>query len=174
MAGINQSTKVGKEQERELKRQAKIRNWQDPDFVKKMDDTRAAGLAKRHLDKDKNWRYGIPNGYTRATAEQAWATSRLYAEKVIKIMVKKEMLDEGSAATKALKEAIAVMDAPGNQQVKLAAARLVLDFTKAKPASKTELTVSAAENWLAEVTQDYIDNEDIKDPVILTSEPISD
>lgn len=37
---------------------------------------------------------------------------------------------------------------------RLAAARLVLDFTKAKPAQKQEITVTSAEQWLDEVTAD--------------------
>jgi hypothetical protein len=55
---------------------------------------------------------------------------------------------EDAAAREALTGAIEVLRTPVNQQTKLAAARLVLDFTKAKPASKSEVTVNAAEKWL--------------------------
>lgn len=55
---------------------------------------------------------------------------------------------EDDAAREALTGALEVLRTPVNQQTKLAAARLLLDFTKAKPASKSEVTVNAAEAWL--------------------------
>ena len=38
---------------------------------------------------------------------------------------------------------------PGETRERLAAARLVLDFTKSRPASKSEVTIGKAEEFLA-------------------------
>lgn len=57
-------------------------------------------------------------------------------------------------AVKALQAAVEVMATPANQQAKLAAARLILDFTKSKPAAKSEVTVNKAEEWLAAITKE--------------------
>lgn len=48
---------------------------------------------------------------------------------------------------------------------RLAAARQVLEWTKAKPAQKTELTVTKAEEWLAAVTEDNGNTEVIEGTV---------
>jgi hypothetical protein len=41
------------------------------------------------------------------------------------------------------------MRVPGETRERLAAARLVLDFTKSRPASKSEVTIGKAEEFLA-------------------------
>lgn len=66
--------------------------------------------------------------------------------------------DADAQAKEALKAAIAVMRGPVSPKDKLAAARLVLDFTKAKPAQKQDITVSKAEAWLEAVTKDNGDS----------------
>ena len=42
----------------------------------------------------------------------------------------------------------------GDNRERVAAARLVLDFTKQKPASKSELAVSKAEDFLSSLLED--------------------
>lgn len=63
--------------------------------------------------------------------------------------------DMDEMAKAALKESIAIMKngLTANKE-KLVAARLVLDFTKAKPAQKQDITVRSAEDWLEEVVKD--------------------
>ena len=56
--------------------------------------------------------------------------------------------DEKSAARAALKEMLTIALMPGNKQHKIAAASLVLNFTKAKPASTVNSNVSGAEAFL--------------------------
>ena len=51
----------------------------------------------------------------------------------------------------ALETAVEVMRIDGQSREKLQAARLVLDFTKSKPTSKNEVTISAAEEFLSSV-----------------------
>ena len=62
--------------------------------------------------------------------------------------IKKNFTFEDSAAEEAMLGALEVLRTPTSQQVKLQAAKLLLDFTKIKPVSKSEMTVNAAEKWL--------------------------
>ena len=56
---------------------------------------------------------------------------------------------EDEYSKEALKTAVEVMRVPGETRERLAAARLVLDFTKSRPASKSEVTIGKAEEFLA-------------------------
>ena len=129
-------------------------------------------------------RAGIPDGMTRAQARSAWAEARVKADKVFNHMVEQGMVQainpedfepvvfkapdgtpytvlvprsEEAKASLALKEAMVMALSPmGNQQTKHAAIRTVLEWTKAKPASKSEVAVTKAEDWLAAVTADAL------------------
>lgn len=89
-------------------------------------------------------------GYTAKEAERLWKRARKQAEKQMEDI--KQKIDLESAAEEALTEALTVMRGPIAAKEKLAAARLVLDFTKAKPATKSEVTVNSAEEWLKSLT----------------------
>jgi len=54
----------------------------------------------------------------------------------------------------ALATAVEVMRLVGETRERLAAARLVLDFTKSKPASKSDVSISKAEDFLASLLQE--------------------
>jgi hypothetical protein len=60
----------------------------------------------------------------------------------------KKKIDLTEASEEALTGAITVLRGPVSAKDKIAAARLVLDFTMAKPVAKSEVTVSSAEDWL--------------------------
>jgi hypothetical protein len=62
-------------------------------------------------------------------------------------------VDIHDAAQEALTAVLVTMRAPINQPTKLAAARTVLEYTMAKPTAKSEVTVNAAEKWLAEISE---------------------
>ena len=66
----------------------------------------------------------------------------------MKIMSEKYDIED-EYAQDALRTAVEVMQVPGETRERLAAARLVLDFTKSKPASKQEVTIGKAEEFLA-------------------------
>ena len=61
---------------------------------------------------------------------------------------------EDEYAKAALETAVEVMRVPGDNRERVAAARLVLDFCKQKPASKNELSISKAEDFLASLVED--------------------
>jgi hypothetical protein len=56
--------------------------------------------------------------------------------------------DDAKAARTAMKEVIVQVLMPGPKKDKLAAARTILEFTKAKPTSKTDVNVTAPEDFL--------------------------
>ena len=83
----------------------------------------------------------------------------------VKRKVKKDMeniqkvhpdLDE--MAKEALEGALGVLRGPNSQQVKLSAAKLLLEFTKSKPVAKSEVSVNAAESWLASLGKEESDS----------------
>lgn len=60
----------------------------------------------------------------------------------------------------ALQTAVEVMRLVGETRERLAAARLVLDFTKSKPASKSDVSIHKAEDFLASLLiEDEISDE---------------
>lgn len=61
---------------------------------------------------------------------------------------------EDEHAKEALKTAVEVMRVDGATRERLQAARLVLDFTKSKPANKSEVTIGKAEDFLASLLAD--------------------
>jgi hypothetical protein len=89
------------------------------------------------------------------------ARAKQIAEETILKMADQGILtnEDDPRAVKALQAAVEVMNTPANQQTKLAAARLILDYTKSKPASKSEVTVNKAEEWLAAVNREESDAE---------------
>jgi len=62
-------------------------------------------------------------------------------------MTKDNQIDD-EYAVEALKTAVEIMREPGQTRDRLTAARMVLDFTKTKPASKSEVTIGKAEAFL--------------------------
>ena len=66
----------------------------------------------------------------------------------------KEYNIEDEYQKEALTTAVEVMRLVGETRERLAAARLVLDFTKSKPASKSDVSISRAEDFLASLLQE--------------------
>lgn len=124
-------------------------------------------------------RLSIPNGMTRAEADEAWAKAQAQAEEIFRRMVDQGIIadvnpedfervtikregvedvvilvpktDDAKAAA-AIKEACVIALGPTAQQTKLAALRTVLEWTKAKPTTKVEVT--KAEDLLAAAFKD--------------------
>lgn len=91
---------------------------------------------------------GVPDGFRKEEIEPIRAKIRKEATELVEIMAEKYEI-ESEYAKEALTTAVEVMRVPGETRERLAAARLVLDFTKQKPASKAEVAVSKAEDFLA-------------------------
>lgn len=65
-----------------------------------------------------------------------------------------EPLADDDAAREALTVAIAIMRAPTDERIRLAAARTVMEYTRTKPTQKTAIALSAAEALLDAVLAD--------------------
>ena len=90
---------------------------------------------------------GVPDGYTKETIKPIREKAKQFAEEFVtkKTDIKNEFAKE------ALTTAVEVMRTPGETKERLSAARLVLEFTEAKPASKSDVTLHQAEVWLEEL-----------------------
>jgi hypothetical protein len=127
----------------------------------KAPDCMDAHKADRKANPEKFKRTGTPNGMTRATAAPLWADARLKADRYIKRMQDEgelpKVLVPGSDEEKgvaALHEATVLALGPTDKQLKLAAIRTVLEWTKAKPATRSKIDVTTSEDWLAEIASD--------------------
>jgi hypothetical protein len=99
----------------------------------------------------KTKRTGIPDGLRRAEAEQKREKGEAQATRIVKLMIEKYNIEDEHAQI-ALEYAVGVIKAKADgTRDKLAAARLVLDFCKTKPASKSEVTIKSAEDLLADL-----------------------
>ena len=67
-------------------------------------------------------------------------------------------------AVEALKAAVEIMREPGQNRDRLTAARMVLDFTKTKPAAKSEVTIGKAEAFLESLLVDDTSNTEEEQP----------
>ena len=90
---------------------------------------------------------GVPDGYRKHMIEPLREEKRAEAEKVVEIMAKKVGVED-NYAKEALTTAVEIMRSPDATRERLQAARLVLDFTKQKPATKSEMAISQAESFL--------------------------
>jgi hypothetical protein len=120
------------------------------------------GLRKRQT-------YGLSGEMGRITGQQPGVTKveTLRLREIARKQVEKDManikksgVDLSEAAEEALKETITIMREAGDARFKLSAARQVLEWTKAKPASSSNLTVNAAEDWLSSLATDDNDEDD--------------
>ena len=96
---------------------------------------------------------GVPDGYSKETIVPIRAKVKAEAKKAVEIMAK-EFDIEDEYAKVALETAVEVMRTVGDNRERVAAARLVLDFTRQKPASKSEVALSKAEDFLSGLLED--------------------
>ena len=100
---------------------------------------------------------GVPDGHRKETIEPIRAKAKAEAKEVVKIMAEKYDIEDEYAKT-ALETAVEVMKVVGENRERVAAARLVLDFTKSKPSAKSEVSISKAEDFLASLVADDDDD----------------
>lgn len=103
---------------------------------------------------------GVPDGYRKETIAPIRAQAQKDAQRITEIMSDKFNIED-EYQKEALKTAVEVMRLVGETRERLAAARLVLDFTKSKPASKSDVAIHRAEDFLASL---LIEDEISDDP----------
>ena len=96
---------------------------------------------------------GVPDGFRREQIEPIREKAKKEAIEVVKIMAETYEIED-DYAKEALTTAVEVMRVPGETRERLAAARLVLDFTKTKPVAKSEVTIGKAEEFLSSLLED--------------------
>jgi hypothetical protein len=134
--------------------------WKDPEWREKMMEKRkAAGLVRKEK---RNFRQGVPDGMRKADAEVLWDQARRQAKRFIQIMEDADKVEtlpvpgtEAEMAKQVLEQAFVHAVSPlTDAKNKATYIRIVLDFTKSKPESKSKLTLDKSEEWLAEVAKD--------------------
>ena len=133
------------------------KRWADPAYRAKQAEGRKRTALDRARHPEKYSRAGVPNGMRKAEAQALWdkastladaAMQRLEAQGVVERVVVPDTDD--AIAKECLREAIKMTLGPGNVNHRLAAARLVLTYTKPRPASVVETQELLAANRDAE------------------------
>jgi hypothetical protein len=106
------------------------------------------------FDKDSRRKKGVPEALTSAQWAEHVATQTPIINRIIKKMSDKGILPDDPMAVEALKSGVTVLRTAQDDKTKLAAARLILEWTKAKPTSKVEHTIKSAEDILDEMAED--------------------
>jgi hypothetical protein len=132
--------------------------WASPEGRARMDARDASVAEQRKADPQKFSRFNIPNGMTKATVAPLVAKANRQADRFIQKMKDEGVLPEvlvpdsdEARSEAALKEACVIALSPGEKQAKMAAIRTVLEWTRAKPASKSSININTSEDWLAEI-----------------------
>jgi hypothetical protein len=136
--------------EKELKNPNMARKGSQNYFSKLMSTPEGRALRKQWSTKPKKNAgrpRGTPDGYTAEMIKPIRKQAKADAERIVAIMVKENDIDD-EYAVEALKTAVEIMREPAQNRDRLTAARMVLDFTKTKPAAKSEVTIGKAEAFL--------------------------
>jgi hypothetical protein len=124
--------------------------WADPEWrARATEQNRRNSVNNKH----KGARCGVPDGMRKAEATVLWDKAKESAKQTMAELKDAGALTTDEKANEALETAITLMRSPMKQETRIAAARLVLDFTRSKPASKSDITVNKAEEWLAAVAE---------------------
>lgn len=91
---------------------------------------------------------GVPHGHTKETIAPLRDKAKEEAKRVVQYMEDNGEKFEDKYAKEAMESAVEIMRTEGGTRDRLAAARLVLDFTKQKPVTKSDVTVGKAEDFL--------------------------
>jgi hypothetical protein len=105
---------------------------------------------------------GSIDGYTLEALKPIREQSRKDAERIVAIMSEEYNIDD-TYAIEALKTAVEIMREPAQNRDKLTAARMVLDFTKSKPTTKSEVTIGQAEAFLSSLLEGDEEEEQLDD-----------
>ena len=99
---------------------------------------------------------GVPDGYTKETIEPIRREAKKFAEEFVsKTDIKNDYAKE------ALETAVEVLRTPSASRERLASARLILEYTLAKPVAKSEVTLHQAEQWLEELAKEEDDKQEV-------------
>lgn len=120
----------------------------------------SAEMTKKRLEGLAKWRAANPHlvgrrkGHPDGIRLKDWLIIKekasKKAERAVEIMAEKKIWEaDNDVSSKAMKAAIEILEAPGEHRNKLAAAKVILDFTQTKPVVKSETTLKTAEEFLS-------------------------
>jgi len=116
---------------------------------------RAQLAAWRALAKNTGRPPGARDGTTKRVREKDAAKAKAEAQRLVKLMEEKFDIPKEGFAREALETAVTEMRKKElASKDRLAAARLVLEWTKAKPAAESNVTIKKAEDFLADLAKD--------------------
>lgn len=101
------------------------------------------GRANGHLD-----------GYTHKQWKRIATRAKEEAKIIVEYMMSKDLIPKDAYAKEAIEAVVEIMRLPAHPRDKLAAAKTLLEYTMAKPASTANVNVKTAEDFLAEVAKD--------------------
>lgn len=103
-----------------------------------------------------------PNQAIGMTKAEALLKTEYAHEQALRDMkkIKDSGVDLTAAGEEALVSTLTIMRANGDVRVQLAAARQVLEWSRAKPAASTNVNVNTAEDWLASLSSEDNDKND--------------
>ena len=135
--------------------------WSDPMKAAALKAAIAEGRAKR--PKAELTRLGVPDGMRKREAIALWAKAEEQGRKFIGLMERTGLVDanplpgsEEEMAKSALQEAYVYAVSPmSDKKTKAAYIRIVLDWTRAKPESRSKLTLDKSGAWLKEFEADW-------------------
>lgn len=148
--------------EKELKNPNMARKGSQNYFSRLMSTPEGRALRKQWSNKPKKNAgrpRGTPDGYTAEMIAPIRKQAKADAERIVAIMAKENNIDD-EYAVEALKTAVEIMREPAQNRDRLTAARMVLDFTKTKPAAKSEVTIGKAEAFLESLLGDEEEEQD--------------
>lgn len=130
--------------------------WQDPEYRERQARVRAQWAEDRKTNPQHFTRHRVPDGMRKHVAVKKWAKAEQLADRFITMLKEQGDLPsvvvpdtDAAMAEGALREAYVMAVGPGDNKIKTANIRTILDFTKSKPESKSKITVDKAEDWLA-------------------------
>jgi hypothetical protein len=126
--------------------------WADPEYRERM---------TKQLADNTGSRTGVPDGMRKRTITRIKKKAEQAADRFIQMLKDEGDLPlvtvpdtEAGMAEAALKQAFLLAVLPGDKKVQISAINTVLNFTKAKPESKSKVTVESAEDWLKAAQED--------------------
>jgi hypothetical protein len=121
------------------------KRWADPAYRAKQIAGRQRTACDRGRHPEKYSRVGIPNGMRKAEAQALWDKASTLADAAMERLAEQGVVErvtvpdtDDDIAKKALHEAFTLAFGPGNVRDRLAAARLVLTYTKPRPPTVAE------------------------------------
>ncbi|TFU06169.1 hypothetical protein EUV02_03925 [Polymorphobacter arshaanensis] len=138
------------------RRQGNYRNQYTDMSPEERSAAQKANAAKRTPESFKNCgrKPGVPYHLTAKQHAIVLQEARPEVKIIMSKMKKQGILPEDTRAVQALETALTVMKSQTADANKIAAARLILDFTKSKPVAIKEVTVRTAEDILDELLDD--------------------